>query len=68
MKVNVGPADRIVRWVLGVVFLGAGLTAGRRAWWGVVLDAVGAVLLFSATTGFCHVRKAFGDFCAAERS
>ena len=68
MKVNVGPAERIVRGVLGVVLLGVGLSVGRRAWWGVLLDLLGAVMLFSATIGFCHIRKAFSDFSAAKKS
>ena len=68
MKVNVGPGERIVRGFLGVALIGVGLSAGRRAWWGILLDVVGAVVLFSGTTGFCHVYKTIGDFSAPEKS
>ncbi len=68
MKVNLGTADRIVRGLVGSAFLGIGLTAGRRAWWGIPLDLVGAVVLFSASTGFCHVYKTFGISSAPEKS
>jgi hypothetical protein len=29
MKVNLGPADRVARGILGAAFLGVGLVAGR---------------------------------------
>lgn len=44
MEVNVGSTERIVRGILGVVLLGAGLAFGRLTWWGILLDVVGALL------------------------
>lgn len=66
MEVNVGSTERIVRGVLGVALLGAGVSVGRRAWWGILLDVVGALLLLSAATGFCHVKKKLG-VCSTTR-
>ena len=68
MKANIGPSDRTVRGLIGVVSLVVGLSVGRRAWWGVLLDVLGAVMLLSATTGFCHVRETLHDFAAAKMS
>lgn len=68
MKVNLGMPERVVRGVIGVLSAATGLTIGRHAWWGILLDIVGAVLLFSASTGFCHVRKVVGDLKASLKS
>jgi hypothetical protein len=64
---NLKPGDRAVRGVLGGAALGAGLYFGRLTWWGVLLDVVGALLLLSAVTGFCHVRKTLLDLRSAGR-
>lgn len=66
MEVNVGSTERIVRGILGVVLLGAGLAFGRLTWWGILLDVVGALLLLSAATSFCHVKKKLG-VCSTTR-
>jgi uncharacterized membrane protein len=68
MKCNVGSGERIVRGVVGMVLLGVGLSIGRRSWWGVLLDAAGAVALLSAAIGFCHIRKVLSDLGAARKS
>ena len=60
MEPNLGTPDRITRGVLGVVLLCTGLSIGRRSWWAIVFDGLGALLLISAATGFCHVYKTFG--------
>jgi hypothetical protein len=64
MERNLGPDDRVVRGITGGALLGVGLLAGRRHWWGIVADLVGALLLLSAYTGFCHVRKTLGVGCS----
>ncbi len=56
---NLGRADRFIRVVIGVALVGTGLFAMRGAW-RFVLAAVGAVLAFSGTVGFCHVYKVLG--------
>jgi len=68
MENNVGKPERVVRGVLGAAVLVVGLLVGRLTWWGLALDVVAALLLLSATTGFCHVRKALGRSCPRERS
>ena len=60
MEPNITSFDRSLRGAIGGTLLGIGLARGRRTWWGIALDLVGAVLLLSAVTGFCHVRKALG--------
>lgn len=54
MKVNLCATDRVVRGIAGVILLVVGLfvVRGRK---GIVLDALGATLLFSGSVGFCHV-------------
>ena len=63
---NLGPNDRVVRGVIGGALLGTGLLAGRGRWWGIAVDLVGTLLVLSACTGFCHVRKALGLGCSRE--
>jgi hypothetical protein len=47
VKRNVGPTDRVIRIVLGVAIIGAGVYF--KSWWG----AVGVVPLLTALTGWC---------------
>jgi len=47
MKHNVGGIDRILRIVLGLVIIGAGIMLS--SWWG----AIGAVLLVTGLIGWC---------------
>lgn len=54
MKRNVGTADRIIRAVLGIAAIGAGVYFG--SWWG----AIGIVLLFTAAIGWCPAYLPFG--------
>lgn len=65
---NLDLTERVVRGVLGLACVAVGLSAGRRAWWGILLDALGTLALFSAATGFCHVRKVIGDLRAAPKA
>lgn len=60
MDRNISSFDRSIRGAIGGTLIGVGLTRGRRYWWGLALDLIGAVLLLSALTGFCHVRRALG--------
>jgi hypothetical protein len=57
MQNNVGVTERIVRGFLGMILLVVGLFVGRLTWWGAALDVAAGLLLLSAATGFCHVRK-----------
>jgi uncharacterized membrane protein len=62
-KRNESAADRIVRLVVGaglviVSLTNFGLASGKLL--GIVLAAIGAVLLFTAATGFCLLYRLFG--------
>jgi len=67
LKCNESPVDRVIRAVVGTVLVVVGLASGGWAWWGILLDIFGALLLLSAVTGFCHVYKTFGNFGTARK-
>ena len=54
MKCNVGKTDRILRTVVGLAALAAGIYF--KSWWG----AVGLVLLATAVFRFCPAYVPFG--------
>lgn len=54
MKKNVGSTDKIVRYVLGVAIIGAGLYF--KTWWGVV----GIVPILTAAMGTCMAYELIG--------
>lgn len=54
MKSNVGKADRIVRIILGLAIVAAGLYA--QSWFGLI----GLVLLVTAFVGWCPAYLPFG--------
>ena len=63
MKRNVGTADRIVRIVIGLAIIGAGIVYG--SWWG----AIGIVPLATGLVGYCGLYSVFGmSTCPVERS
>ncbi|NHQ60422.1 DUF2892 domain-containing protein [Chlorobium sp. BLA1] len=47
MQKNVGQTDKIIRIVIGVAIIAAGVI--NQSWWG----AVGVIPLLTAFTGFC---------------
>jgi len=61
MKANESTLDRVVRVILGVIvlYLGIAVVGGT---WGIVLDVIGAIALFTAATGFCLLYRVFGNF------
>jgi len=62
MKKNVGSADKILRYVLGVGIITAGIYF--KSWWGVV----GIVPIVTATVGFCPAYLPFGlSTCKTEK-
>lgn len=62
MNSNVGGADRLVRVILGVAIVAAGLYF--KSWWG----AVGAVPILTATIGWCPLYAPFGlSTCGTKR-
>jgi uncharacterized membrane protein len=59
MKVNEGPTDRIIRAVLGVALVLAGLLAVEGTA-GIVLVVLGGIVLVTAATGFCGLYALLG--------
>ena len=59
MKKNESNVDRIIRAILGIVLLVVGIWGGLQGALPVVLIVLGAVLLFTAVTGFCLIYKMF---------
>lgn len=63
MNRNVGDLDRLVRVVLGLAVIAAGVY--YRSWWG----ALGAVPLLTAAVGVCPAYLPFGlSSCAARKA
>lgn len=63
MNKNVGSADRLVRVILGVAIVAAGVY--YKAWWG----AIGAVPILTAAIGWCPLYLPFGlSSCSTKRS
>ena len=54
MKTNIGSVDRILRIVVGLALLGAGLYL--KSWWGLV----GLVPILTALVRFCPAYLPFG--------
>jgi hypothetical protein len=54
MKTNVGSIDRIIRVVLGLAIIGAGIATG--SWWGLL----GVVPLATAAVRWCPAYMPFG--------
>ncbi len=66
MKANEGTADRVIRVILGVVLLGAGIFFVQGTL-GIVLDVLGAVLLLTGIVGFCPLYRLLGNFSTAKK-
>ena len=61
MKQNVGGIDRLIRVVLGLALIAAGVYF--KSWWG----ALGAILLLTATIRWCPAYLPFGlSTCATK--
>ena len=54
MKKNVGNADKILRIIIGIGIIGAGVY--YQSWWG----AIGALTIFTAVVNFCPAYTLFG--------
>ena len=62
LKQNENTTDRVIRLIVGLVFLTLGIFAFPASTMGFVFDILGAVMLFTAATGFCVLYKIFGNF------
>lgn len=58
MKTNENAIDRIIRVIIGIVLLAAGLMLTGPVKW--VVLALAAISLVTAATGFCLLYKLFG--------
>ncbi|HKJ45613.1 MAG TPA: DUF2892 domain-containing protein [Balneolales bacterium] len=54
MKVNIGSADRTIRFILGIVIIALGFY--YKSWWGIV----GIIPLGTAFIRFCPLYLPFG--------
>lgn len=54
MKCNIGKTDRLIRVLLGLVAIAAGVYL--KSWWG----AIGLVLILTAAIGWCGFYGIFG--------
>ena len=54
MKCNMGKTDRIIRAIVGIAVIGAGVY--YQSWWG----AIGAIPLGTAIIGVCPAYLPFG--------
>jgi hypothetical protein len=63
---NLGAVERAIRSTLGALAIAAGLLLLRGVA-GIALGLVGAVLVLSGATGFCHVRRALGALLSNRR-
>lgn len=54
MKANIGKIEKIIRIILGIAIIGAGVY--YQSWWG----AIGAVPLGTALIGWCPAWTIFG--------
>jgi hypothetical protein len=60
MKRNEGTIDRILRVVVAAAAVAGAAAVGFATVWGIVLLAVGAIMLVTAATGFCPLYRMFG--------
>ncbi|MCF8001488.1 MAG: DUF2892 domain-containing protein [Halanaerobiales bacterium] len=54
MEKNVGSTDKIIRYILGVLIIGAGIM--YNSWWGII----GVIPIFTAALGWCPLYKIIG--------
>ncbi len=69
MKPNVGSADRIIRIVLAIAFIGLYATGTVTGTLGLVLLVLGVVFLGTALVRFCPLYALFGlRTCPADKA
>ena len=67
MKRNVGSTDKIVRAVIAVVALVVAGFAGFSSGWGIVLVIVAAIMVVTASSGYCPIYSATGISTVGEK-
>jgi len=67
MKKTVGSTDKIVRGIIAVVALVVAGIAGFGSVWGIVLVIVAAVMVVTASSGYCPIYSATGISTTGEK-
>jgi len=60
MKKNMGSADRVIRILLGVLFIALYALKTVQGTWGIVLGVVGGVFLLTSFASFCPLYTIVG--------
>ncbi|MDX8413046.1 MAG: DUF2892 domain-containing protein [Mariprofundales bacterium] len=60
MNANLGSVDRIIRLILGLSLIAAGVVAGYQEPWNWVALGVGAVMAITASIKFCPAYALIG--------
>ncbi|MFZ6052464.1 YgaP family membrane protein [Halocola ammonii] len=60
MKINMGKADRVIRFLIAVVASVLYFTGTVSGLWGVLLLIVGAVMLLTSLVGLCPLYSILG--------
>jgi len=60
MKANLGSADRMIRFILGVGLIAAGFLAGLASPWNFIAMGIGAILAVTALVKFCPAYAMIG--------
>ena len=60
MRKTVGATDKIVRAIIAVVALVVAGFAGFSSGWGIVLVIVAAIMVVTASSGYCPIWSATG--------
>jgi hypothetical protein len=68
MKANMGSADRLIRFVLAVIFATLFFTETVSGTWGIVLMTIAVVLVLTSFVSFCPLYAPFGiNTCSTKK-
>ncbi|NTW29025.1 MAG: DUF2892 domain-containing protein [Coriobacteriia bacterium] len=68
MKVNESTTDRVIRAIVGVLAIAIGYLVFLGTTLAIILYVIGAILIFTAVTGFCLLYKLFGNFSTVKHT
>lgn len=54
---NVGKIDKIIRVVVGIIFIAIGWGIFRNNWLGLIFNVLGGIALLEAVMGKCYIYK-----------
>jgi hypothetical protein len=68
MKANMGSADRLIRFVLAVIFAALFFTESVSGTWGIVLMTLAVVFILTSFVSFCPLYAPFGiNTCSTKK-